>query len=454
MSNKYKTGEDRNQISFFSLDDIVDKNDTVRIIDKVVDEMNVAKFNFKYSERKNKGQHSYNPSDMLKLYIYCCMNKVRSSRKIEKQCHENIKVMWLMRNLKPDHKTISDFRKNNHEGIKEAFCNFVLVCESLNLIGSELIVVDGTKMRASNSKDKYYTLKKVEEKIEYHQKRVSEYMETLEHNDKEESKNLKLNQEDIENKIDKIKSRIEELEELKTLVAEKGSIATTDADCKLMKMNNGGFNLAYNVQLAVDEKCYLAVAVDVVNAGNDNEQLYNISKQAKENLEVDEITVLADGGYNSGAQFAKCEEENIIPIVSVPRNKKSAPDERYSKDKFKYDKENDTYTCPQNFVLSMVSKNDTVVKRYSNPNACKNCVVKSSCTKSKYRDIERMKFEDYSDVVDARAKENKQLLKKRKETIEHLFGTLKRNWGFDNFLTRGIKKVNTEIYIYFLASLK
>ncbi len=450
----YKEGTDREQLVLIqtNLEERIESNNAVRVIDKVVDKMKVNGMGFKYSEIKKTGRCSYNPADMLKLYLYCYFFGIRSSRRIERECTINIELIWLIKELKPDHKTIANFRRDNKEAIEKSFVFFISICSNLGLLGKEIIAVDGSKFKASNSEEKYDTITRVQKRIEKTREKMASYMKTLDENDKEENKNklLNFNNEEVQKKLLKLAEEIEKLEKLKIEVEQEGSIATTDADCKLMKMNNGGFNPAYNVQAAVDEKYGLAVAVAVVNAGNDNEQLFNISKQAKENLDVDEIIVLVDGGYNSGKQFAKCEEENISVICNVPRNKKSAPDEKYSKDKFKYDKENDTYICPQNFVLSMVSKKDTVVKRYSNPSACKSCFVKSSCTKSKYRDIERRQFEDYSEIVDVRAKENKQLLKKRKEIIEHVFGDIKYNFGFSYFLTRRFGNVITETFIHFL----
>ena len=455
LDNKYKTGEDRNQISFFSLEDMIDKNDSVRIIDKVVDEMSVCKFNFKYSSRKNKGQHPYNPADMLKLYIYCCMNGVRSSRRIEKQCYENIKVMWLMKNLKPDHKTISNFRKNNHDGIKEVFCDFVLLCENLGFIGGQLLAVDGSKFRANNSKDKYHTLKKVEKKIEYREKQILEYIKMLDKNDDEENTTLSLKKQDIENKIDEIRNRIDELEKLKEQMKEKTYLAATDSDCKLLLMNNGGFNPAYNVQAAVDEKNKMVVAVESTNAGNDFGQLSSISIQAKENLQIsneEKIIVVADKGYYNNNEFKKCADKNIEVLVSKIDYSRIV-DKNYSKDKFIYDDNNNCYICPQNHKLTLQNKNvqEHENKTYKNKEVCKNCPVKNSCTKSAYRQIIDTAYENYAREVATRTRKNIELLKKRKSIIEHIFGTIKRNWGFDNFLTRGIEKVSTEVYIYFLT---
>jgi len=457
MSNyKYKTGEDRTQIQLIqtSLDEMITSDDPVRAINKIIDEMNVHSLPFKYNEVRKSGQHSYNPSDMLKLYIFCLMHGVRSSRKIEAECHCNIKVMWLMRELKPDHKTISNFRKDNKEAIEEVFADFVLLCGSLGLLGKELVAIDGSKFRASNSKDKYFTLKKVEKKIEYHKRQIEKYMKMLDENDEEENKNppLHLKEEDINKKVDEIKDRIKELEDLKKEVKEKCGIAKTDKDCKLMLMNNGGFNPAYNLQAAVDEKNKMVVAVDCTNAINDRQQLYSMAKQVKQNLEVDEITVVADAGYDSNQEMALCEKDGIVAIVSEVKLGR-AFDKNYNKEHFTYDENNDEYICPQKQRLFLHTPNaeENQEKKYRNVAACKDCIVREKCTKLKYREIKDPPYENYARVVAKRTRENIEILKQRKSIIEHLFGTIKRNWGFDYFLTRGLENVATESYLYFLT---
>lgn len=450
---RYVIGVDREQVELASLDEMITKDDVVRIIDKIINAMNILSLGFKYSETSSTGRPPYNPSDMLKLYIFCYFNKIRSSRKIEAECHQNIKVMWLIGKLTPDFKTISDFRKDNKEAIENVFVDFIMLCDSLGLLSKEVVAVDGSKFKANNSSARCHTLTKVEKRIEKLQKTIDEYMKLLDENDNAENKNPppSFNKEDTLEKLDDLQEKMRELEDLKKEVQEKGSIATTDPDCKLMKMNNSGFNMAYNVQIAVDKKNYIAVAVDTTNAGNDNEQLYDISKQAKENSNVENITVLADGGYNSGKEFAKCEQDNITPIVNVPKNYKSSITEKYSKHNFKYDKETDKYICPEGYCLSKVSNSKSIKTKYTNVVACHNCEKLKECTKQKHRTIERGEFEDHSDTVNNRAKEKSDILKERKAIVEHVFGDVKYNFGYYYFLTRRRKSVRVETFLHFLV---
>ncbi len=451
---RYIEGVDKTQQDFIgiSLDDMIDKNDYVRVINKIVDEMDIIKLNFKYSITSKTGRKPYHPKDMLKIYIFCYFNKIRSSRRMEQECKQNIKLMWLVGKLTPDFKTIADFRKNNKEGIENVFVDFVLLCKSLGLIGGNIIAVDGSKFKANNSTYRCHTKNKVQKMIDDTKSQIEEYIKILDENDRRDKKNrnITFSKKEIKMKLNNLKIEMQNLEKLKIEVKEEGSIATTDSDCKLMRMSSNALYMAYNVQSAIDNKNYIAVAVDATNECSDYAQLHNISSKAKQNINKEKITVLADSGYNSAEQFAKCENDNIEVLVNTVKNQTYTPDKNYGKDNFIYNSKDNTYTCPQNNILYATSKSNSVKKCYTNPSACKRCHVLSKCSIQKYRIIERRKFEDYVVIVKRRTKKKTNIFKKRKAIVEHGFGDVKYNLGYHYFLTRGRLNILTETYLHFL----
>jgi transposase len=261
------------------LDDIISPDCEVRALDTIVNNMDIQLLGFTHSETKETGRKPYSPMDMFKLYVYSYFNGIRSSRKIERECYRNIEVMWLINELKPDFKTIADFRKDNKKPIQQAFRKFSMICDELGLIGKEMVAVDGSKFRASNSRLAYHSEKKLDKKIEHYNKMAEQYLALLDNCDNEERsiEGIKLNRAEIEAKIDSINKRLAELDALREYVKEKGTIYATDPDSRMMKTNNNGYDICHNVQIAVDDKNHLAVAVDVTSDPVDKEQLHNIS---------------------------------------------------------------------------------------------------------------------------------------------------------------------------------
>lgn len=454
----YIQGEDINQINIMPmcLDDMVSQDNPVRAIAAIVEHMDINSMEFDHSEIKSTGRKPYSPMDMFKLYAYSYYNGIRSSRKIEQESHRNIELMWLMGNLTPDFKTIADFRKNNSEAIQKAFYRFGAVCGELGLVGKEMVAIDGSKFRANNARGSWFNKKKVLKQLDYYHNSAEKYMRLLEECDREENKKIETSVDSriIKEKLSFIHSKIEKLEEIERLVQEKEELSTTDSDSRLMKMNNRGCGVCHNVQIAVDSKEHIVVAVDVTSEAGDKEQLFHMSELAKGKLETGDLTVLADKGYYTASEFKKCKGNDIVPIVSKAKNEKSAPNKEYSKSRFTYLPEQDAYVCPQgNLLLNKIRRpsSKTPGIRYSNPKACKNCPVKSSCTTNKYRCIFDQPFQRYADEVDKITRENMQLYKKRQELVEHPFGSVKRAFGFTHFLTTGTENVRTESVLHFLA---
>ena len=455
--SRYVKGESREQIrlELLCFDDKINEENPVRAIDAIVEVMGIESLGFRYDETKETGRKPYAPKDMFKLYAYSYYNGIRSSRKIERECHRNIELMWLIDELKPDHKTIANFRKDNKKAIKASFRRFTMICDELGLISKEIVAVDGSKFRACNGRMRYHSRGKLTEKLAHYQEAVEKYMNLLEQSDNEENEKQpnRFNREELKEKLEKIQKRVKELESIQEEVEEEGTIYMTDPDARLMRTHNGGGDISHNVQTAVEAKNHIVVAVDVTSEAVDYGQLHNIASQAKEELGVEELTVIADKGYYSGEQFKKCKEENIKPIAPHP-DKGGGQEKGYTKGYFRYDNETDSYTCPQGQKLSQPAQRRANRKgdRYYNRDACANCESKEKCTPSTpYRTIVRGELDVYSEEVDAFTKANKEIFTQRKSMCEHPFGTVKRALGFTYFLTRGTENVRTESLLHFLA---
>lgn len=450
MSGYIEGKIDTKQYSFLPTcyDEIISEDNPVRVLDAFVDSLNMKELNFKNADRKSNiaGRPSYNPKDMLKLYLYGYFNGIRSSRKLAKECERNIEVFWLINELRPDFRTISEFRKNNINNMKLVFKEFSLLCDSLNLIGKEIVAIDGSKFRANNGRRKNYTKGKLEKQIQYYEENIEKYIEVLNKEDSEETDTkVSVSKAVLQQKIKEAKDRIKELEEIKQEVEEKGEISITDPDARHMKSNNNGTNISHNVQIAVDKKEHLVVAVDVTSSPADQGQLSNMAIKAKEELGVEEITALADKGYWNGEELKKCEENNITAIVSSP---KEMGNQGYRKSDFKYNKDEDVYICPMGKELHRIKNKE---RRYANNKDCITCPNKDKCTKSKKgRQVKLTENDEYLERAKNRQIENMDLYKQRQMIVEHVFGTIKRDLGYTHLLLRGNEKVKGESFMHFL----
>ena len=429
-------------------DEMISEDNPVRVLDAFVESLDMKELNFKNADRQKSlaGRPSYNPKDMLKLYLYGYFNGIRSSRKLAKECERNIEMMWLINELKPDFRTISDFRKNNISNMKYVFKEFALLCDSLNLIGKEIVAIDGSKFRANNGRKNSYTKGKLEKQIKYYEENIRKYIEVLDKEDLEEKdNNVKVSKKAVQKKIEEAKERIKELEEIKKEVEEKGEISITDQDARHMKTSNNGTDISHNIQIAVDNKADIVVALDVTSSPADQKQLSNMAIKAKQELGVEKITAVADKGYWNGEELKKCEENDITTIVSSPEEQGN---QGYKKSNFKYDKENDCYICPQGKILN---RRKGKSNKYDNTKACKDCPKRNLCTKSKRgRILERSEYEQIYKINKERQKENMQIYKTRQMIVEHVFGTVKRDLGYTYLLLRGNEKVKGESFMHFL----
>lgn len=467
---RYVEGSSREQIQVVSLDDLIGEDNPARVFDAFVDSLDMKKLGFKYAQTKETGRKPENPADMCKLYIYGYFNGIRSSRKIEKECKRNIEVMWLINNLTPHNKTISDFRKDNKKPLENLFKEFTMLCDMMGLIGKEMIAIDGSKFRASNSRKKNFTRNKVKKMIQHYEDSAKKYMELLENSDKNDSEQKPdFTKEDLNEKLKNAQKRIEELKEMSEEIEKTGDISITDKDAKHMGVSNNGTDISHNVQVAVDSKNHLVVAVDVISAPADQGQLYNVAKLAADELRIelknneeenDEtkennsedyiLTVLADKGYYEYESLKECLEAGIKTIVSKQKSPNNTGDEKYVIDNFIYDKERDVYICPQAKILYNVSKSTSKEHKYKNTSICKECTQRDQCTKKvEGRTIIRSEKHDIYDIVNKITKDNMYLYKKRQQIVEHPFGTIKRALGYTYFLTRGNASVRVESFMHF-----
>lgn len=429
-------------------DEMIAEDNPVRVLDAFVKSLDLKELNFKNADRDKTvaGRPSYNPKDMLKLYLYGYFNGIRSSRKLAKECERNIEIFWLINELKPDFRTISDFRKNNISNMKLVFKEFSLLCDSLNLIGKEIVAIDGSKFRANNGRRKNYTKGKIEKQIKYYEENIEKYIEILDKEDSEANEQkINISKEDLNKKIEEAKQRIKELEDIKEKVIKEGEISITDPDSRHMKTSNNGTDISHNVQISVDNKADLVIAVDVTSSPADQGQLGNMAIKSKEELGVEKLTALADKGYWNGEELKKCEEENITAIVANP---KEQGNKGYKKSDFKYNKEQDYYVCPNGKILHRTGKKEI---KYVNPKACKECPNRDKCTKNKSgRAIRVSENEEYLEKARKLQEEKMELYKQRQMIVEHVFGTIKRDLGYTHLLLRGNEKVKGESFMHFL----
>ena len=457
----YIKGESRNQAILFpeTIEDYIGEDNQVRFIDVFVDGLDMIALSFKYSETKETGRPPYNPGDMLKLYLYGYLNRIRSSRDFEKETHRNLEVMWLLKKLTPDFKTIADFRKDNRVAITKVNKEFILFCKGLDLFGCELVAIDGSKFKASNSRKRNLNKKKLQRKIKDIEEKIEGYLDDLDANDRKENDVTYPDKEELRKKIDTLKKRKGDYKQLLKALKESGEtqISLTDSDAREMKTGHGT-DICYNVQFTVDSKHKLIIDYDITNEATDKHQLSKMGKRAKEVLDVEAIEVLADKGYYNGEEIKECIDNGITPYVpeqehAVPK-KVDTPTPEFYKDKFKYDKVRDLYICPEgkelSFSFAALQKGKNI--RFYKCKDCKKCEKRILCTKNMNgRIIYRWEHEHIIEDVREMVKKNKEKVKLRNAMIEHIFGTMKRNFNQGYLLLRGKDKVNTEMGLTVLA---
>ena len=448
---KYIQGQNRTQANLFpvSLEDSIGHDNEVRLIDLFVSGLSLKDYGFKVSFVEN-GRPAYHPADLLKLYIYGYLNKVRSSRDLEKECKRNIEVMWLLNSLKPDHNTISNFRRDNPKAIKKVFRETVKIAKHFNLIGGTLIAGDSTKFRAQNSKKNNFNQKKVDRHLAYIDNKLNEYNQALADSDGDDKKKVK-------QEIKKQKKRKREYKKIEKQLKDTGApqISISDPDSRQMIIRNNITEVAYNAQTSTDSKHNLPIDYKVTNT-NDSKAMGNMLQRAKSILHTNQFIALYDKGYHTGSEFKIAHDLNIDTLVAIPPQASQAPDPAYNVENFTYCKEDDYYICPQNHQLKTTGKWHKGAtynfKRYTTK-ACMTCPAKTQCSKATYgKGIQRSEFQEFINNNKERIEQNKELYKQRQSIVEHPFGTIKRQWGFNYIITKkGIKRASADVGLIMTA---
>lgn len=450
---RYIQGQNRTQSTLFPevMDDFIAEDNAVRLIDAWVDSLDLSELGFAYAEPKQTGRKPYNPSDLLKLYVYGYLKRIRSSRRLEVETHRNVELMWLIQMLRPDFKTIADFRKDNSKAIRKLFHEFNLFCRKLGLFGLDLIAIDGSKFSAVNHSSKAYSQNKLKKEIERRDEQIDNYLRRLDEYDHEENDIQNPSADQIKAVLVELKSRREILISFQQDLEKSGTtqIALTDPDSRMMKSDHGGRDMCYNIQLAVDRKHKLIASYEVTNDVMDQHQLAAMSKKVKDEFQLPELSVVADAGYFSKLEIKKCVDADVkcyIPEPVNPPQKKRR--NLYLEDRFEYEPSHNFYTCPARQHLLPTykcCKNNKQGTKYGT-RACSECPVKEKCTTSKYgRFIYRWEHESIIEQMRKRIQENPQIMPERKKIVEHPFGTIKHAYGYRHFLCRGIKKTSTEM---------
>lgn len=457
------TGTDREQLNMFplSLDEMVDQDNPVRIIDLFVNRFDFVKLGFNHSSTAEEGRPPYLPADLMKLYLYGYLNRIRSSRKLEKECIRNIELIWLMKGLHPSFRTIAGFRSEHPKQIKNFFREFVALLQGWDLVEGKLIAIDGSKFRAVNAKKNNFNEKKIETQLIYIDQKINQYIQDMDAHDKGEHGDRKIDTVKIKSQIEKQQQRRKKYEALQEQLkkSDQEQISTTDPDARSMPINHGRIEVSYNAQTAVDAKNCLIVLYENTNT-NDKKALAGLATQVKNVLQKESIQVLADKGYHNGEELDRCAKNNITTYVAVPDGPRNCeiPTPEYYSDKFIYDQQKDVYVCPQKQVLKGSgrwytkgngSKYENQVKHYKTQ-ACKSCPVKSLCTRNKNgRLIERSQYAPSVDANTKRVLLEKEKYLLRQQIVEHPFGTIKRQWGFDHVLLKGLKKNEADFGLIF-----
>jgi transposase len=442
-------GADRQQTLLLpeTIEDYVAPENPVRFIDAFVSSLDLHALGFARAIAAYTGRPSYEPGTLLRLYLYGYLHRIRSSRQLEKECHRNLELIWLLRRLAPDHKTIADFRRDHRAGFKAVHRQFHLLCHQLKLFGGELVAIDGTKLAAVNARERNYNEKKLQELLARADARLAEYLQQLDAGDTAEADEEKLTRADLEKKIAALREKKDWHEELLGRLEdeEQKQLSTTDQDARKMHAAQGTV-IGYNAQSAVDARHKLIVAEDVTNEGTDVQQLAAVAQEAKETLGVAQLEVVADPGYYHNAEVSRCVEKNITPYLRKADTSANTARGLYAKKDFTYDAQKDVYRCPAGAELTHRFNTYELGRslRYYRTNACAKCPLKEKCTRNQSRTITREENEGLMEAMAARVKAHPEKMALRKQLVEHPFGTIKRWFGYTYFLMKGLERVRAE----------
>lgn len=456
---RFIEGEDRSQVTLLPecLDDFIAEDNPVRVVDAFVEELDLQALGFVSVEPAATGRPAYHPAVLLKIYIYGYLNRVQSSRRLERECQRNVELMWLTGRLAPDFKTIADFRRDSGKGIRNVCRQFVVLCRDLKLFSQPVVAIDGSKFKAVNSRERNYTEGKIDRRRREIEANIQRYLDALDTADRTLPEDWLLKGVRLNAKIAELRQKLKDLRAIRKQVraAPDGQISLTDPDARAMTThsNTGTAMVGYNVQAAVDAEHHLVVAHEVTNAGHDRAQLSKMAHAAREAIGKKRLRAIADRGYYSGSEIKDCEDDGIAVYVSKSMTSNAKAEGRFGKDDFVYVARDDVYRCPAGQKLRRHHtsvENGQWIQVYWTA-VCPQCPLKAQCTTGNERRVRRWKHEAVLETVQRRIDRWPETMLLRKKTIEHVFGTLKHWMGWTHFLTRGMECVSTEVSLNVLA---
>ena len=456
---RFVEGDDRRQSLLLpaSLDDYVTGDNPVRVVEAFIDELDLGALGFEGVQPASTGRPAYHPSTLLKIYLYGYLNRLQSSRRLEREAQRNMELIWLTGRLAPDFKTIANFRRDNGPAIRAVCGQFVELFRRLSLFTKAVIAIDGSQFKAVNNRDKNFTVAKVCKRMEQVDASIERYLAALDRADREESDVTEARTTRIKEKIAALRRQIQSLKEMEQQVqaAPDQQVSLTDPDARSMAASGRGMGMVgYNVQTAVDAEHHLIVAHDVTNVGHDRTQLAPMALKAQEATGCEKVTALADRGYFNGEQVLACEGTGVLPCV--PKTLWPSISERgfFTRQDFTFDAEKDHYTCPAGAKLTRgTARSDRKgdIDHYRHLTACFTCPLKPKCTSDKLKRVKRWRHEGVLDKMQARLDQQPDAMSIRRQTVEHPFGTLKSWMGSAHFLTKTLEKVRTEMSLHILA---
>ncbi|MDQ0572318.1 transposase [Variovorax paradoxus] len=455
---RFIEGEDRQQVALLPecLDDYIGEDNPVRVVDAFVEELDLQALGFKGADPAATGRPAYHPAVLLKLYIYGYLNRIQSSRRLEREAQRNVELMWLTGRLAPDFKTIADFRHDNGAGIRNVCKRFVGMCRELKLFTQAIVAIDGSKFKAVNSRDRNVTPAKIDARQRQIEQSIQRYLDALETADRTQPAEVEAKTERLQDKIKKLREQMRQLDETKEQLKHEpdGQRSSTDPDSRSMNSQAKGSGLVgYNVQAAVDAKHHLIVAHEVTNVGNDRAQLSKMALAAREAMGKSRLRAFADRGYFNGTELKACENAGITTFVPKPMTSNAKAEGRFDKSDFIYIAKDDEYRCPAGeraiYRFSTIESNLKQHVYWSS--ACPRCAIKESCTTGDYRRIRRWEHEEVLERVQQRLDRKPDAMTLRRSTVEHVFGTLKHWMGWTHFLTKTLEHVSTEMNLHVLA---
>jgi transposase len=456
---RFVEGEDRRQATLLpdTLEDYVREDNPVRVIDVFIDELDLGALGFAGVVPEATGRPAYHPATLLRIYLYGYLNRIPSSRRLERETQRNIELMWLTGRLMPDFKTIADFRRDNGPAIRAACAQFIVLCRQFELFARAVVAIDGSKFKAVNNRDRNFTVAKVAKRIEQVEASMARYLAALDRADRQDGDVAEAKTSRLKEKIEGLRRQMQSLKEMGQQVeaSPDKQVSLTDPDARSMATSGKGTGIVgYNVQIAVDAEHHLIVAHEVTNVGSDRAQLAFMGRKAREAIGWEEVTVLADRGYYTGKEVLACEGTGVLPCVPKTQTSGNAKHGLFTGEDFLYDAKKDHYTCPAGQLLTrgkVRSDRRGHIDHYRNLTACSSCALKPRCTPDKVKRVKRWEHEGVLDKMQARLERMPDAMTIRRQTVEHPFATLKAWMGSTHFLTRTLEKVKTEMSLQVLA---